>query len=45
MAVLDRDEPATGDGSMLRLAGAWSQKVADAGVQRHVQPNRGNQEH
>jgi hypothetical protein len=44
MAVLDRDEPATGDGSMLRLAGAWSQKVADADVQRHVQPNRGNQE-
>jgi hypothetical protein len=44
MAVLDRDEPATGDGLMLRLAGAWSQKVADADVQRHVQPNRGNQE-
>lgn len=42
MAVQDRDEPATGDGSMLRLAGAWSKKVADASVQRHVQPNRGN---
>jgi hypothetical protein len=44
MAVLDRDEPATGDGSMLRLAGAWSQKVADAGGQRHAQPNHDNQE-
>jgi hypothetical protein len=29
---------------MLRFPGAWSQKVADAYVQRHVPPNHGNQE-